>query len=62
MVEIYLLQFYQGSARQSIIKVSKSDAQSLVEQGIARYAKTRDYLVKPIFGKSKGFDKAPKVA
>jgi len=66
MINIYLLKTYKGKRATSVIEVDDNVASELVETGIARYAKGRDYLVKPEFSKkgvnakSKAFKRSPK--
>lgn len=53
MIKIILLKNYKESIKGNIIKVKKEEAEELIENGIARYCVSRDFLVKAEFGKSK---------
>lgn len=65
-VNVYLLRPYQGKRATSIMEVADEVAVNLVDSGVARYTKGRDFLVKPEFRKgnvsarSKAFKRSPK--
>lgn len=59
MRQVFLLKAYDGKQAGTVIELSNNVAFGLVDSGVARYAETRDFLVKPEFGVSKSFKKAP---
>lgn len=59
MKQIYLLQDYQENNKGDIISVSNNVAFGLIDSGIGKESTTRDFIVKPEFGISKAFKKAP---
>lgn len=56
MIKIYLLKSYQGHGADEIITVSNNVAFGLIDNGTARKAVNRDFLVKPEFGTSKAIN------
>lgn len=62
-MQIVLLKEYKGKSEGSLLEVSKEVGYSLVTDGVARQAQSRDFLIKPKFGvpvRTRAFGKAPK--
>jgi len=57
MKKIYILKSKDGYELGKIISVDNELANTLIKKGIARKVSTKDYLVKPLFGISKAFNK-----
>jgi len=58
-MQIYLLKNYRKFNRGEIIRTTNSEAQVLLDQGVARKVTNRDFLVKPEMGAAKSFAKPP---
>jgi len=57
MEKIYILKSKDGYESGEIILVDERLANILIKKGIARKVSAKDYLVKPLFGISKAFNK-----
>lgn len=60
MKKLVLLKNYENHVAGDILELKPEIADELIDSGIARAAVTRDFLVKPEFGKSKALGLAPK--
>lgn len=58
-MKIYLLKNYKNHGKGEIIETEDEIALDLILLKVARRCKTRDFLVKPPFGKSKAFKTSP---
>jgi hypothetical protein len=59
MINVFLLKPYNGHGVSEIVNVRNDIALDLIEQKVARSCTNRDFLIKPIFGKTKAFRKSP---
>ena len=58
-MKLYLLKKYKKNKKGDIIEVDNDVAIILIEEGIGRCAKDRDFLIKPEMGISKAFGFSP---